>query len=163
MQAEKLREILTKQLTVHKSLLAIAERKTDIIKKGDLQSLNEILKHEQAHIALISQLERERNEETVKLLSGHPIQGEQPTLSDVIEAVHSTEKEPLRSLQTELVACIQSLKERNELNQQLIYQSMQFVNLTMDLIRPQPKNFNYEKPKRPINAVKSHSMFNSKA
>jgi flagellar biosynthesis/type III secretory pathway chaperone len=162
-QAEKLREILTKQLTAHKSLLAIAERKTDIIKKGDIQALNEILKREQAHIALMGQLERERNEETVKWLSSHPIRGEQPTLSDVIEVVHPEEKERLENVQTELVACIQSLKERNELNQHLIYQSMQFVTLTMDLIRPQPKNFNYEKPKRAINAVKNHSMFNSKA
>ena len=159
-QAQKLTDILTKLLTANKSLLAVADRKTEVIKENDVSALNEILKMEQKHIALINQLEQQRRAETARLLMSGT--GE-PALSDVISMVDGKEKEQLKSLQKELVTCIQLLKERNDLNQQLLYQSLQLVNLTLDLIQPTPQSFNYERPEKQMMGAKTRSVFNSKA
>jgi flagellar biosynthesis/type III secretory pathway chaperone len=163
-QAQKLTDILKKQLTVNKSLLAVAEQKTEVIKKHDMSELNEILKSEQKHIALLKQLEQQRRAETAHLLSGL-LTGVQTelVLSDVINLIDEPEQGRLQKLQQELVTCIQHLKERNDLNQQLLYQSMQFVNLTLDLIQPRPQTFNYERPQTQTNGAKTRSVFNSKA
>jgi hypothetical protein len=57
---------------------------------------------------------------------------------------------------------ITELKERNQLNQQLIHQSLQFVHLTLDMLAPQPASINYGPPQQNA-APKRPSMFDSKA
>ncbi len=54
------------------------------------------------------------------------------------------------------------LKEQNELNQQLLITSLQFVNLSLDLLRPQDRNYNYDKTNQEP-PKKMKSMFDSKA
>lgn len=162
-QAQKLIDILNKQLIANKSLLAVAEQKTEVIKQNDISELNEILKSEQKHIALINQLESQRRAETVRVMGGQLMnRQEEPVLSDVMAVVSGSEQEQLKTLQRELVTCIQHLKERNDLNQQILYQSMQLVNLTLDLIQPRPQTFNYERPQKQTNGAKPRSVFNSK-
>jgi hypothetical protein len=41
------------------------------------------------------------------------------------------------------VDVISQIRQRNDLNQEMIYQSLQFVNLSLNLVAPQPEDFNY--------------------
>ncbi|MBM7704463.1 flagellar protein FlgN [Metabacillus iocasae] len=153
--------LLTKLVTLHQSLHQLAERKTDAIKRGSMEELNALMTEEQAHIAAIAKLEEARVNALNELVKGHLLTGQHPTLQDVINRADEKEQQQLTSVQTELVRCLSALKQQNDLNQQLIYQSLQFVHLTMDLVRPQAKSYNYERP----NGVKQslpHSSFNSK-
>jgi hypothetical protein len=57
---------------------------------------------------------------------------------------------------------VSKLKERNGLNQQLIYQSLQFINVSLDILRPQNQNLNYGDAVRKTAKI-GMGMFDSKA
>ena len=51
MSIEKILQSLNKLDMLHKSLLEVAYKKTETIKIGDMDNLNQLLKDEQAHVA----------------------------------------------------------------------------------------------------------------
>ena len=104
-----------------------------------MDALNQILKDEQTHIAAISKFENERKKYTAALLPNM----EKPTISDCLNIIDEENKHILERLRTEIFETVLQIKEKNDLNQQLIYQSLQFVNLTLSLVAPQPENYNY--------------------
>jgi flagellar biosynthesis/type III secretory pathway chaperone len=157
MSAEKLIATMDKLLKLHKSLYEIAQKKTEIVKIGDIEALNQTLKDEQSHIAAISKLESDRQKMAADLVPGT----EKPTIEDCLSRVDGNTCEILTHLRTELQQVIAQMKQRNELNQQMLLQSLQFVNFSLNVMRPQAANFTYGP-----NAGKSNqyaSLFNSKA
>ena len=60
MSIEKILETLDKLERMHRSLLELSGKKTEILKANDMEQLNAILKTEQAHVAAIETLEQQR-------------------------------------------------------------------------------------------------------
>lgn len=164
MSAAQLTEVLTKMYKLHQSLYEVASRKTDIVKKSDIEALSSIMKEENKHVMAINLLEEERKQLVAKMMSGNPIQGNEPTLSECIETFPIEERESLFTIKDKLSTILQKLKDRNYMNQELIYSSLHFVNLSLDLLRPEPKSMNYDRPKNSNqNGSQKRSMFDSKA
>ncbi|OIK11431.1 flagellar protein FlgN [Bacillus sp. MUM 13] len=163
MSAAHIITALQKLIKLHKSLNNLAQRKTDIIKEGDMDALSQLLMDEQKHIKAIELTENERE----RAVQGYLLKKGQElnimTISDVIEISSDKEKALLEALKAQLLEEAHMLKEHNYLNQQLIYQSLQFVNLTLDMLRPRNQNFNYEKPVQQKHSQASTGMFDSKA
>ncbi|MFC4323363.1 flagellar protein FlgN [Litchfieldia salsa] len=165
MSATKIIDLLRKLLTLHSALHQLAMKKTEILKTGDIPSLDEHLKEEQKYILAIRQIEHERVE--IMQVEFHRLgtpQSDQ-TLTKYIETINEPERTNLIQLQQELVEKITQLKTQNELNQQLTSQSLQVVNMTLDTILPKPKELNYGNP---LNApqeknTQRRSMFDSQA
>ncbi|ALC86356.1 hypothetical protein AM499_11330 [Bacillus sp. FJAT-22090] len=147
MSIEKILQALTKLEMLHKSLLEIAYKKTEAIKTGDMDSLNQLLKDEQAHVAGISQLEQQRQLEVTDYLRAKGIAPiDNPTVAHVLENTNTNEeKEQLGAARNKLLLTLETLKYQNDLNQKLTLQSLQFVNLTLDILRPKPDQINYSK------------------
>ena len=149
---------------LHKSLLDIAYKKTEAIKTGDMDSLNKLLKDEQAHVAGISQLEQQRQLGVTDYLRAKGIAPtDNPTVALVLENTNTEkEKEQLTAARNQLLLTIGTLKEQNDLNQKLIFQSLQFVNMNLKMLRPTPDKINYSKneAKGPANTL---GYFDSKA
>ena len=158
MSTKNLITLMEKLLKLHQSLYELSAKKTDIVIKGDLEALNQTIKDEQTHIAAISKLEGERQKIVEAILPGV----DKPTISDCIEAVDGAEKEILSQLRTELIEAVTKIKDQNEVNQQMIHQSLQFVHLTMNLMAPQPVDFNYGPPTGKTSG-QTPGFFNSKA
>lgn len=151
-------------LILHKSLNQLAKQKTEIIKTGDTDALNNLLKEEKKHIQAILQFENERQQASKDFLTNHTrTDVTSLTLSDCIEIADPTEKQKLTQLKSELQSQIKALTDRNELNQQLIKQSLQFVNLSLDLLVPEIDTYNYERPGQAYQHNEGRSIFNSKA
>lgn len=160
MSVESLISIMNKLLELHKSLYELSVTKTDIVKKGDMEGLNLLLKDEQTHMAAISKLEQERSAESQRILPAI----ENPTLQDITDQAAPADKDLLLPLKEELIEVINEIKARNELNQQLIHQSLQFINFSKSIVMPQEKEFNYGPPAGKKNQPgQSTGMFNSKA
>ncbi|WML46885.1 flagellar protein FlgN [Neobacillus sp. PS3-34] len=160
MDSLKLLAAMGKLLKLHRSLRELADKKTDIVKKGDMDALTQLLKEEQAHITAISKLESERQNLAAAIVPAV----DKPSVSDCLTVLHGEEKIMLEQMRSELVEIVFQIQQKNELNQQLIYQSLQFVNLSLDLIAPQPEEFNYGPPAGRVNEPgRSPGMFNSKA
>lgn len=147
MSIENILHSLTNLNMLHKSLLDIAYKKTEAIKTGDMDSLNKLLKDEQAHVAGISQLEQQRQLGVTDYLRAKGIAPiDNPTVAHVLENTNNEkEKEQLSAARNQLLLTLGTLKDQNELNQKLTFQSLQLVNMTLDMLRPKPDQINYSK------------------
>ncbi|WP_391208014.1 flagellar protein FlgN [Psychrobacillus sp. L4] len=147
MSIEKILQALSKLEKLHKSLLEIAYKKTEAIKTGDMDSLNQLLKDEQAHVAGISQLEHQRQLEVTDYLRAKGIAPtDNPTVALVLENTNADEeKTQLGAARNKLLLTLETLRHQNNLNQKLTLQSLQFVNLTLEMLRPKPDQINYSK------------------
>lgn len=147
MSVENIISTLEKLEKMHKSLLELANKKTDFIKANDTEQLDNMLKTEQAHVAAIETLEQQRQAMVTDYLQAKGIAfTDIPTVAQVIDATDGPEKQALQEVRERLVALLADLKKRNDLNQKLVFQSLQFVNLTLDMLRPQRQQastFNY--------------------
>ncbi|MFP7442338.1 flagellar protein FlgN [Bacillus infantis] len=160
MSAEALLESMTKLIRLHKSLSELSARKTGIIKAGDTEALSQILKEEQTHVAAIRRIENDRQKTAAALVPGKAT----PTISDCLEVLSLPDQEKLAGLTEELAEAILHIKEANDLNQQLLDQSLQYINVSMNLMRPQPENINYGPAAGQQNKqLPSQGLFNSKA
>ncbi|MDQ0269094.1 flagellar protein FlgN [Cytobacillus purgationiresistens] len=157
MSTEALITSMNNLLMLHKSLNELAIKKTDIIKTGDMEALDQMMKDEQKHVAAIGKWEEKRNSIVQAIVPDQP----SPTLSDCLPAVSNEQQ--LRAMKDELIEIVEELKERNQMNQQLVYQSLQFVNMSLSLAKPQQasQNMNYVHPQA-AKQKQSSGMFNSK-
>lgn len=149
--------IMEKLLALHEGLLQLAVKKTDIVKSGDAKELQQLTKEENKFVKAIGQLEQERQALTVNLGTG-------ATISELIEKATDLEADKLLQLKNKLTDIIKQLQEQNELNDGLLQQSLQFVQVTLNSINPEPTSVTYEGAatgKKP--AAPTRSMFDSKA
>ncbi|KHD86416.1 flagellar protein FlgN [Heyndrickxia ginsengihumi] len=158
MSMQQLIVCLEKLQKLHESLLQLAREKTEMIKTNDMEGLQKITSNEQKHIRAISTLELQRDQLAHELVDGQ----EDVTVSACIEAAVGEERSQLEQLRDMLLQTVDKLKEQNELNQLMIYQSLQYINLTLDAIYPQKQPTTYAPPeKRQLQT--NISRFDSKA
>ena len=145
MSVQLIISILEKLEKMHKSLLELAYKKTELVKKGDMDGLQGIIKNEQSHVAAIEVLEKQRLQLVSDYLRAKGIAlADTPTVAHVIEAAEIVEeRQKLEKVSKSIISVISDLRKQNDLNQQLVFQSLKFVNMTLDMLRPQPDQFNY--------------------
>ncbi len=131
---------------LHRSLLRLAYDKTGLIKSGDMDGLDQLLKDEQAHLAAIVQMDNQRQLGVAHYLTdqGRSVPPN-PTVVDLLDATPEADKKSLEEARDRLLHAIHDLKWQNDLNQKLTYQSLQFVNLSLDMVRPRLEAVNYSK------------------
>ena len=146
MSIETILAILDNLEKLHKSLLRIANDKTALIKSGDIMGIDQLLKDEQAHIAAIVQVDRDRQKAVAAYMAGQgrPVP-QDPSIAELIEVAPESDKTRLLEAKDRLLHAIHELKWQNDLNQKLTYQSLQFVNLSLDMVRPRPESATYSK------------------
>lgn len=164
MSAEQLIQTLGKILLLHKSFNQLAKQKTELLKVGDTDALNNLLKEERKNIQAIQKFETERQQVSKAFLSKfNCTKNDNPTISDCIQFANPVEKQKLSQIKADLQAQVKELADRNELNQQLLKQSLQFLNLSLDILIPEIDTYNYERPGQAHQYEEGRSIFNSKA
>ena len=159
MSAGKLIGTLEKLLQLHQNLHKVALQKTESLKSENVTELNELLKKEQMFIKAIKQVEEERIKHTIQFLEKE----EELTLSACIEKADAEEKEKLQVMAKEFAETMANLKAANQLNKELTKQALQLTAITLDMIMPQDKDFNYNKPAENTKEMKRRSFFDSQA
>jgi len=132
--------VLSAMLREHEALLDAAKRKKTALIGNDNAGLNGIVKQEVEHLHRIEKLEGERQGMS-KLLAarlGLPVPELTVTKMSAIAGTPEEREEILR-LSNALTAVIGELKERNELNKQLIEQSLDFVRGSIELLTESPQ------------------------
>ena len=155
---DKIIQNLTNLVRMHKSLLDLATKKTDVIVESNMEELDALIKTEQAHVAAIEQLERQRQQLVTDYLAAKGSASSlTPTVAELIEAADAPNKAKIQTIREELLTIIDALRAKNELNQKMVYQSLQMVNMTLDMMRPQPMtqadtmNYSSKEVRRPAN------------
>lgn len=145
---------LEKLATLHDYLYELTVRKAEVVKSNSLEDLQELTQEEKKFTKAIYQLEQQR-----AALSGDK------TVSELAEAANETEREALLHLKDRLTGAIQSIQQQNELNQQLLNQSLQFISVTLNTLTQEPSAVTYEKGAniKKNTTTPTRSMFDSKA
>lgn len=164
MSIQAIASVLADLIKLHKQFNEMAKEKTEIIRKNDMPALDQLLKKETALIKQLKKLEQDRLFVVNEYLRKKGIAREGVTMAGLIEMASGSEQVVLNKLQKGLLSEIEQLKEQNALNQQLLEDSLRFVNLSLDLIAPDPEDVNYRRPNsRGYEDGMNRSIFDSKA
>jgi phosphotransferase system IIB component len=154
---------LKQLIQFHERLVDISEQKTALIKDGAIDELQTLLVTERKEIRLLEQAE-EKRQAGVSAWFREKQADRAATLTNMLEIItDKTEKENLEHTTIKLTKVITSLKQQEELNQSLLNQSMQFVQLNMDMMNPTMKQINYGNQKQAAAANMNRSVFDSQA
>lgn len=162
MSADQLVTVMERLLELHSSLLEKAYQKTKIIEKGDIDALNTLIKEEQKLLPTINKFEQVRLQVVRNFLTPFHVEEENFTISTCLQYIDEANKDKLAILREELLNVAQTLQKQNELNSQLVKQSLQFIHMSLDMFYPKTPEFNYGPPKQPGPST-SNSLFNRKA
>jgi len=162
LSVEPIIEALEKLMKLHEGLLDTAVKKTEMIKEGSVDKLQSLLVKEHKFVQALEQAEKSRQKAVEKWLESERITLHQPTITAILETVgDEQEKNELETTTVKLTNTITQLKQQEELNQALIRQSMQFVELSLDMMRPSIRNRNYGQ--KQTAGSPERSVFDSKA
>lgn len=126
-------EILKKEYCLYKDMLELSKSKKKIIVEGKVAELDKIVKLEQDMIFNIGQLERKREEEVTRLSKILGINGTQLTISELTKVLQQSLKEELEDIQNKLQQTFSELKTVNDVNGQLIQQSLEYIDYSINL------------------------------
>lgn len=120
---------------LHGELLTVSSAKREVLVRNEVDQLNQIVSREGKLIRLIGEADQQR----IKAMSDYLLRrgyhyDSRITVSNLIKLVFkSEEKQQLLQAHQRLVAILAELKKVNELNNQLIQQSLSFIDYTLDL------------------------------
>ncbi|QDP41283.1 flagellar protein FlgN [Radiobacillus deserti] len=165
MTVQAIIESLSKLKQLHESLLAVSVEKTEAVKEGKTEVLQSLLIKERKHVQAVEQLETKRVSLTEAWANEQGFPPEDVTVSFVLDHLEDgEEKEQLEQVTFVLASVLVKLKQQEQLNRELIQQSLQFINLSLDMVNPTVKNINYGNAanKQPEQTAR-RSAFDSKA
>ncbi|RSL35127.1 flagellar protein FlgN [Salibacterium salarium] len=148
----------------HKELNTISAQKTELIKQNQTKELSALLKEESKHIRRMEQTEKKRQEATASYLHDKEETQSDGTVSVLLKHIPEDYHDPLLKLQDALFQEMTSLRKKEALNRTLVEDSLQFVQMTLDMIQPDPEAIHYTHPEADgTEKREGYSTFDSKA
>lgn len=147
---ENLIEVLDKENTDYEQLVELANQKTPMIVKGEIEKITKITDDEQIIVGRIQGMEKQRN----KILAdiANVVDRDVETLK-LINLIQMLEKMPdqqqqLKDVHERLKKTIETIKSINDKNQMLLSEKLDMVNFNLNMIRAMksaPQTANYSK------------------
>lgn len=147
---EELLTTLDSELVIYKKLVPIAEQKTEVLIKSDLQEIEQVTDNEQRLMEKLNACEKKRHGilQNMGMVLNKP-----PESLDLITLSHILENQPqeqarINKLHDELQKVAKQLVEVNKQNKALIEQSLEMIEFNMNFIqstRMSPGSNNYTK------------------
>lgn len=137
---QELIQIFQAMTVVHERFNEQAVRKEETIKTGDMEGLDQVMKEESPLIQQLRKLENTRQHLVLQWMKDKGLVKENVTMDQLTPLFPAKEREAVEYWQRRLMTEIDKLKEQNSLNQQLLEDSLRFVNLSLDAMNPQEQN-----------------------
>ncbi|UJF33230.1 flagellar protein FlgN [Paenibacillus hexagrammi] len=166
MSIESVISIMREQIDLHDSLLTLGHQKKAVLINNEVALLNQIVLKESKLIKQIEALEKQRMMEISSFLLSRGFNpNPKITITDLIRVVFKAEdKVKLQEHQRELFGKIQELQKVNELNQQMIRQSLSFIDYSLNvLVGDQGDELLYSNPMHQQSQLKRNGYFDTKA
>lgn len=164
--AQALFDVLGRLKEMHRELYRLAMEKKDVLIHNDIDALQRITRQEQKWIKQVEEAEAERAAIVQSILKERGITLGEPTLSDLVQTVTDpAHKQKLQQEREELLGIVSELRQANQLNQQLLEQSLSFVQMSLDLLTGSPEDdYFYRNPSsQTASSQVSRPFFNHKA
>jgi flagellar biosynthesis/type III secretory pathway chaperone len=157
-------EKLEKLVDMHNQLIQLSLDKTTIVKNGEVDKLQPLLVIERKLVQQLEKAEEARKKDVDEWFASRGLPQEDATITNMLN--HLQDEEEQNALETSavrLMEAIIALKQQEQLNIALIQQSMQFVQLSMDLLSPSLTSINYGNKTNADKSSVNRSIFDSKA
>ena len=134
---DELVNTMSQENDIYKELIPIADEKTRIIIKNDLDALQKITEKEQLTIEKINALEKKREEVIVNIGTVLNRKPEELNMKALIRIMgkQPKEQERLGRIHDELSETLRRLVTINDRNRELINQSLEMIEFNMNLIQ----------------------------
>lgn len=166
MSFEAVLQTMSELNDVHLTLLELAEQKKHALIHNQVEQLTQIVTKENKLLKRIGELDQQR----VDAIGNFLIEkGYKPnprvTVSDLTKIIfNAEEKRILVDSQKQLLATIRKLREHNELNQQMIEQSLAFINYSIDIMSGSDGDeLIYSNPNQTTSGSNRRGLFDAKA
>jgi len=138
---DKLIVVLQQMEQGHRDMLELSKEKRRIIVENDVDALIMLLNKESRFLKQIEPLEADRQSAVHELLQERGIKSMlNLNITEISKLIFDpADKQRLFEVQRKLAGTLQELKEVNQLNQQLIEQSLMFIDLSMDIFAARPE------------------------
>ncbi|WP_240374384.1 flagellar protein FlgN [Bacillus piscicola] len=164
MSIKAILEAMVLLIQQHKELNELSSQKMELIKANDMEQLSELLKNESKLIRVIEETERTRQEKMSVFFKERNIGETEGTVSNLAKHLPAEHQGPLFKLQENLLQEMARLRQTEALNRRLLEDSLHFVQLTLDMIQPDPDAVHYSHPDRKEGKhPEGYSIFDSKA
>lgn len=164
MSVKAIFETMAQLVSQHKELNVISAEKMELIKANDTKKLTALLKKESKQIRAIEKIEKDRQEAVTAFLHTKKETGAEGTVSILLKHLPKDYHEPLIKLQEGLLEEMEQLRKKETLNRTLVEDSLHFVQMTMDMIQPDPEAIHYNHPGgTATDRREGYSIFDSKA
>lgn len=149
-------------IVLHQELCEFSKQKTEIIKNGFVEKFQMILAEERKYVHKLSTAEETRRAAVEKWYQDQDLPNEEMTITNMLETItDNDEQHILEQLTIKLTKMITKLKQQEQLNGELIQQSMRFVQLSLDMLSPTIQSLNYGESQN--TPPEKRSVFDSKA
>lgn len=160
---QQLEQIINKLIQVHQSLLTTSKKKTELVKLKQVDDLSPLLMEENKQLQLLEKTEQARLQIVTPFFEEHNVEEDNRTVTTLLKLINDAEeKAHLEEKMVTLTDLMIELKNQEQLNSELIQQSLQLIQLSLGMINPTIKNMNYGNQNTNYNPT-SQSMFDSKA
>jgi hypothetical protein len=152
-----LRQCLESLLAEHEALLDLAEQKKQVLVHGPMDIFSSLVTKEMQGVNRVKNLENVRQQLLGESLKGMGIQDPNLSMKEWIGLLNDEEeRQVFFQLRDQLRKVLVTLKQVNDLNQQLIKQSLDYINYSMDLyLGTREKEYFYQKPVNALNSKRS--------
>lgn len=127
-------EILGNEYDYYKDMLELSKSKKKIIVEGKVAELDKMVKLEQNMIFNIGQLERKREETVARLCKDMELNSGITNISELMQVLQPEHKKQLEDMQLKLRGILSELKTINDINGQLIEQSLEYIDYSINLL-----------------------------
>lgn len=163
---ERIVQSLNELTNVHQQLYNVSQQKTEALKDGAADKLQKILNEEQTYIRKLEQVEQKREDLVNQWFAVHGLGEQEQTITKILHLISdSSVKANLEIATLHLTEAITKLQDSEQLNAALIQQSMQFIQTSLNMLKPTLQTLNYNQ-KQSVDKGKSYSdrsMFDSRA
>ncbi len=141
---DNLIKVLEYENKLYNQLYSIAEEKTGFIVKGEVESLQTLVGKEQKLVGELNKLQDVREQilgQVAKTIGRNP---QELTLSQLAEQLPVEQAEKLIPIRDKLKEVVGKLAAKNDLNQQLIQNALEYVDFSLNLLtQPAPQTPQY--------------------
>jgi len=129
---------------LYAQILEEAENKTDVIVKGDVNSLQETVLREQKIIKELDKLKDAREQIITQISRKLCKKPKEITVSYLTSILPEEKAKRLSSTRDSLKETIEKLKVKNEVNEKLLNNAIDYVNFSLNLLmQPNPQTTQY--------------------
>jgi len=130
----QLEEIMENEVNLYSQILSIGKQKTDIIIKGKVNQLAELVEQEQNIVAKLTKLELSRENVSSLIHKGLQLPNKEITLSELFSHIDNNHAVTLKAKQEKLLNILKEVKTVNDENGKLINNSLEYIEFSINVL-----------------------------